>query len=1734
MNPFVMLRLAIAITMLGGCSAPWADAWEALRAHPQNPYLFEFRGRPAVLRTFGEHYSSVINRDFDFVPYLDVLQRDEMNLTRVFLAGFRLVESDYTPPSPLAPSPDRFVQPWPRSTSNGSARDGLGKWDFSSWNDEYFTRLHAFVQACADRGIVAELTLFSTFYHDAHWQASPFNPANNVQGYGPANRYDAFRAVDANLLAVQKAVVRKIAREMNRYDNIYYEIENEPFWDEPGVKDPQEVQFHNTMLGIIRDEEAGLEFRHLVAHNFPQYAGQMSTGFDVVNEHYPVSPDSFIAGAEALLRNHYSRGKILGLGETHTPSTRDTRLEAWMFLIGGGGIYNGLDFPHFVYSTDNESGDNELGRSFRREVRNIGSYIDNLHLVPLRRDLSWIANGIQPGASMQAMANPGQQYVAYFHHGQKGGFHYYNPIDDSDHTMQLVVTLPAGTWRAAWTRPADLMELHAEVFTHAGGEYALAPVNYQENIALRVDRTGDGDTTPPPAPKRLAAIANDDGSIALSWQPVQAADLATYHIYRAEQPGVPIDVDHRITTLPSTDSAFTDTLTQVGISYHYHVTAADAPGNESSASGETSATSVMRSQPYGGTVRDLPGSIEAEDFDSGGQGLAYNDLTPGNIGGEYRENEWVDLAITTDVGGGFHVSATEAGEWLQYTIRVTTPGILSPAIRVANTTAGGEIHLEVDGLDVSGTIPIPETGGMDAWQTIAAPPIVLSAGPHVLRLVIDGTADGGIAGAIDWISFTAIPSIGPTAYAGSDFELVDQGSDGLEPVTLDGGGSMAGDVPIVSYVWQKDGMSMASGVNPTLILEAGEHSLRLVVTDEYGLQHADDLTVRVLARSFMNGSFEAGYDGWSASGIQELGTGPFYRAADGSWLITFNSGNRLPGGMVSQTFATVPGQLYLLSFDMGVIAYNNLEQRLQVGIAGTGTRVTRVFSITGGGAGSTRWVTGSIPFTSQHPATTLSFRDVSPSTTSLDLLLDNIRIVPQIVRTLVVESSPDPGVVVTVSPPDNEAAGNGATPFSRGYMDGTSVNLTAPPSVAGKRFVKWLANGVDYGTSPSISVSMDGDHTLSAVYVETAPIIIHHPASLIVGAGGGATFRVTAEGSGTLFYQWRFNGGDIPGADADTYIIADARDDHGGAYDVVVSNAIGQATSNPVVLTVLTTFLVNGSFEEDYQGWTASGNHEIGKPSFYLPTDGGKLLAFNSGGRPPNGTLSQTFATTPGQPYQLSFEMGAIAYNTAEQRLKVEVTGNTPLVSQSHTVTGAGSGITRWITKTINFTADSTATTLTFRDQSGPSDVLDLLLDNIRIAPRLLRTLVVASSPTTGVNVTANPPDDNGAGNGSTNFNRSFMHGTSVSLSAPATAGGYRFAKWLRNGVDHGTGSTVGVTMDGDHTLTAMYVESAPVIASHPASLNTVAGGSATFRVTAEGTGSLFYQWRFNGTGIPGAEAAAYTIDNVQQHHAGTYDVVVSNSIGPAASNPASLTITTILLVNGSFENGYQGWTASGNQSIGTPSFYQPTDGSRLVAFNGGEKTPNGVLSQSIPTNPGQSYLLSFDMGVIAYNTGEQRLQVDLNGSSALVSQTFTIQGGGSGITRWSAKTLAFTANSPTTTLTIRDRSPLTSALDLLLDHVRISVQAAAAAPQVAAKTATAGGLPLATPSISRVDGAFRIGMTAASPGRYELQRSRDLKTWEPAGEIHLSEPGVLEFTDPSPMEERMFYRIARHSEAPP
>ena len=181
--------------------------------------------------------------------------------------------------------------------------------------------------------------------------------------------------------------------------------------------------------------------------------------------------------------------------------------------------------------------------------------------------------------------------------------------------------------------------------------------------------------------------------------------------------------------------------------------------------------------PYSMTPFAIPGMIEAEHFDAGGQGIAYNDTDPAvnegsrSNGGVFRTDEGVDIEATADVGGGENIGFTEIGEWLEYTVDVAAAGFYNINLRVASLSSTGPIRIQFDGVEKTGPINFVPTGGFQTWADVVVPNISLDAGVQTMRITFDGTAVN-----INKMTFTEAGPPAQTVF--DDMEHGDPGANG--------------------------------------------------------------------------------------------------------------------------------------------------------------------------------------------------------------------------------------------------------------------------------------------------------------------------------------------------------------------------------------------------------------------------------------------------------------------------------------------------------------------------------------------------------------------------------------------------------------------------------------------------------------------------------------------------------------------------------------------------------------------------------------------------------------------------------------------------------------------------------------------------------------------------------------------------------------------------------------------
>ena len=172
-------------------------------------------------------------------------------------------------------------------------------------------------------------------------------------------------------------------------------------------------------------------------------------------------------------------------------------------------------------------------------------------------------------------------------------------------------------------------------------------------------------------------------------------------------------------------------------SYTLTAVVTDNAGNKATSAPITIKVNVPQG-PYNDQIHTIPGRIEAEEYDRGGEGLAYHEANSnGNEGGANLRNDQVDIETTGDIDGNYNIAYIMQGEWLEYTVDVLATDVYGLNLRVAADGDGKVFHIEMDGSDITGTIAVPNTGGWQTWQTVMVNNIHLAEGEHIMRIVFD-------------------------------------------------------------------------------------------------------------------------------------------------------------------------------------------------------------------------------------------------------------------------------------------------------------------------------------------------------------------------------------------------------------------------------------------------------------------------------------------------------------------------------------------------------------------------------------------------------------------------------------------------------------------------------------------------------------------------------------------------------------------------------------------------------------------------------------------------------------------------------------------------------------------------------------------------------------------------------------------------------------------------------------
>jgi len=446
-----------------------------LALHPDNPHYFLYHGKPTVLVTSAEHYGAVLNLDFDYEKYLDTLSRDRLNLTRTFVGSYvEPVGAFNIASNTLAPLPGRFICPWARSITPGYANGG-NKFDLEKWDDAYFKRLRDFVAYAEKRGVIVEVNLFCPFYEEDQWKISPQNPANNVNGIARVARTNVYTLdKHGGLLAYHEAMTRKIVTELRNFDNVYYEICNEPYFG--GVT----TQWQHRIADVITETQRSFRFRHLISQNIANKKALIQRPhpqISIFNFHYASPPDP--------VGMNYDLKKVIGDNETGFVGTNNFpyRREGWEFILAGGALYNNLDYSFtvghedgtFTYPAKQPGGGNP---GFRREMGILKDFIHAFDFVRMRPETNLVTD-LSAGLSARSLVEAGKAYAIYISQDPK-------QIEQVSTPVQL--DLPSGRYRLGWLDTRSGKIDAAQRLQHPGGTLRLTSPQFSEDIALKIVR----------------------------------------------------------------------------------------------------------------------------------------------------------------------------------------------------------------------------------------------------------------------------------------------------------------------------------------------------------------------------------------------------------------------------------------------------------------------------------------------------------------------------------------------------------------------------------------------------------------------------------------------------------------------------------------------------------------------------------------------------------------------------------------------------------------------------------------------------------------------------------------------------------------------------------------------------------------------------------------------------------------------------------------------------------------------------------------------------------------------------------------------------------------------------------------------------------------------------------------------------------------------------------------------
>ena len=479
----------------------------------------------------------------------------------------------------------------------------------------------------------------------------------------------------------------------------------------------------------------------------------------------------------------------------------------------------------------------------------------------------------------------------------------------------------------------------------------------------------------------------------------------------------------------------------------------------------------------------------------------------------------------------------------------------------------------------------------------------------------------------------------------------------------------------------------------------------------------------------------------------------------------------------------------------------------------------------------------------------------------------------------------------------------------------------------------------------------------------TAPILITQPQGLTAFGGATVTFSVFATGSPLPTYQWRFNGNAIANATDRTLTLTNLQPGQAGNYSVVASNSVGSVSSFSAPLTVLTSGACLQPQANLLSWWTGDGgagdsaggnNGLLQGGASYAPAKVGLGFSFTNG----NG-----FVQIPDAANQ--------AFGTGDFSIELwakftSLGGNRAFISKDE---GPGNA-NKWIfwlnNGQLQFQYGNSTAYVTGSGAFTP--VLNQWHHVAVTRHGFQFTFYVDGAVSSTTTSTAAIP----------------------TINAPITIGQAEGGYFMGGMEDEVTIYRRALTASD---VQAIYVAdsagkcrtlTSPVVIEQPQAETVFGGANVDFRILAAGNPPPYYQWQVNGTNLPNATDRTLSLTNLQPAQAGTYSVLVANTVATTNSTPALLTVlsTGSCLPPPPAMVGWWSGDGSTTDSAGTDT----------AVLSGGATYAPGKAGLGFSFSNPNSYVQIPDRPYQAFGSGDFTIELwaqftSLGGARALISK---------------------------------------------------------------------------------------------------------------------------------------------------